>query len=401
MKQPPGDRFSNLYSFRGNAIEGSAIRSILAVTQQPHIISFAGGLPSEQSIPVDLIKKLTQEILEDSPFSALQYSITEGLPHFRTFLANWMNKRYNTSFTVDEVRITTGSQQAIDLVADALINSGDEVLVERPTYLAALQIFRKVGAKFIEAACDKNGLLPQSVEELLKNHRVKLIYTVPDHQNPSGFEISIKRRKALADLAQKYDVLVLEDGAYREIRFQDTPLPPIASFDNPKKKMVLFTQTASKILAPGLRTGWVFGPKELLEKMTLLKQSIDVHTSGLDQEIVYRYLSGGYFDAQIVKINDLYRHQAETMDKALQKYGKDIFKWHTPKGGFFIWARVKKNVDTTAMLPSIVKNHHVAYVPGATFFASNPDKQTLRLNFSKSTPEQIEEGIKRLAKAFS
>jgi len=165
--------------------------------------------------------------------------------------------------------------------------------------------------------------------------------------------------------------------------------------------MVLFTQTASKILAPGLRTGWVFGPKELLEKMTLLKQSIDVHTSGLDQEIVYRYLSGGYFDAQIVKINDLYRHQAETMDKALQKYGKDIFKWHTPKGGFFIWARVKKNVDTTAMLPSIVKNHHVAYVPGATFFASNPDKQTLRLNFSKSTPEQIEEGIKRLAKAFS
>lgn len=400
MKNNNMDRFSSLYSSRGNAIEGSAIRAILAVTQRSDIISFAGGLPSEQTIPAELIKQLTQEILTENPYPTLQYSLTEGLTHFRQFLADWINKRYKTTYTIDEVRITTGSQQAIDLVADALINPGDIVLIERPTYLAALQIFRKVGARFVEAECDEDGMIPESAEKLLKENKVKLIYTVPDHQNPSGVELSLDRRKKLAGLAQTYTVPLFEDGAYREIRFEDQPLPPIASFDNHTNRMVLFAQTASKILAPGLRIGWIFGPKELLEKMTLLKQSVDVHTSGLDQEIVYRYLSQGHFDTQIKKICALYKTQARAMNKALEAYGKDVFEWQMPKGGLFIWGKVKKNIDTTEKLKEIVETYKVAYVPGATFYGSNPDKQTLRLNFSKATEEQIGEGVSRLSKAF-
>ena len=394
------DQFTNNLSTRGNAIEGSAIRSILAIAGQPGIISFAGGLPSDEAIPESLIATIARDVLHNSKQSALQYTATEGLLHFRTYLCDWINNRYKTIYTPDETLITSGSQQAIDLAAEVLLNPGDIVIVERPTYLAALQIFKKIGATLIEADCDDNGMIPESVEKILKSQAVKLIYTIPDHQNPSGVEMTEERRKDLATLALSYTVPLFEDGAYREIRFTGTPLRPIASFDT-KNEMVLLAQTASKILSPGLRVGWIQGPKALINKMALLKQSVDVHTSGLTQEIVYHYLADGHFQKQLPAIAKLYNEHATAMNVALKIYGKNMFEWQMPKGGMFIWAKAKGDVNTSDCLMDIVTNSKVAYVPGATFYAQNPEKQTLRLNFSKSSPEQIDKGIKSLSEAFS
>lgn len=394
------DQFINNLSTRGKAIEGSAIRSILSVAGQPGIISFAGGLPNDDAIPENIIASITDEVLHTSKQAALQYTGTEGLLPFRTYLSEWMNSRYATSYTPDETLITTGSQQAIDLAAEVLLNPKDVVIVERPTYLAALQIFRKIGATLVEAECDKDGMIPASVEKLLKSQSVKLIYTIPDHQNPSGIEMNETRREELASLALTYNVPLFEDGAYREIRFRGKPLRPIASYDK-KNEIVLLAQTASKILSPGLRVGWIQGPKELINKMALLKQSVDVHTSGLTQEIVYHYLADGHFEKQLPSIIKLYTQHANAMDKALKTYGNDILEWHMPNGGMFIWAKVKKHVDTSKVLMKIVHEYKVAYVPGATFFAHKPDTTTLRLNFSKPTMSQIEEGIKSLAQGMS
>lgn len=394
------DRFDKLYSDQGNRIEGSAIRAILSVTQQPGIISLAGGLPSDDAIPVEIIAKLANEAILETPAHALQYSVTEGLLHFRKFLSEWMEKRYGMKYSTDEILITTGSQQAIELTAQMLINPGDSVVIERPTYLAALQIFKKIGATLIEVDCDNEGMIPESLEKILKKNSVKLIYTVPDHQNPAGYELSISRRETLAALSNTYKVPLFEDGAYREIRFSGKPLPPIVKFDDSNHRTILFASTASKILSPGLRVGWVFGPKELINKMALLKQSVDVHTAGLNQEIVYGYLSGGYFETHLPNIIKLYKNKAQLMDTMLKEHGSDVFDWHTPNGGLFIWAKTKKKIDTTKILPDIVKKYKVAYVPGATFFAHNPDKQTLRLNFSKPTEKQIREGIKRLVQGL-
>lgn len=392
--------FSSVFADRGKRIEGSAIRAILAVTQQPGIISFAGGLPADDAIPGNIIAGISMQILAENP-SVLQYSITEGQTPFRQWLCDWMQQRYGIHYSINETLITTGSQQAIDLVSDLLINPGDHIIVERPTYLAALQIFKKAGATILEALCDEQGMILSSVEKLLKSHTIKFIYTNPDHQNPSGFEMPVDRREKLVTLASKYAVPILEDGAYREIHFAGKPLPPLASFDNPSNKIILFSQTASKIVAPGLRVGWIQGPEQMISKLTQLKQSVDVHTPVLNQEIVFIYLQQGHFEREISHIRRVYQTKALYMDKQLKKYASKVLTWHTPKGGMFIWAKTMKKINTTTLLPDIVKKYGVAYVPGETFFAENPDTQTVRLNFSKSTNEQIEEGIKKLSLAFA
>lgn len=373
--------------------ESSAVRDILKVTQQGHVISFAGGLPAEDIFPIEQVKIAYEKVFA-SGNSSLQYGLTEGFTPLREAIKAKMADK-GISSKVDNILLTTGSQQAIDLFSRIMLTPGDVILTEDPTYLAALQVFRSYGANVISVCSDDQGMLPDDLKEKLETWNPKFVYVIPTFSNPNGKVWSDDRRRKLLSLCQEYNVLILEDDPYGDIQFHpEEQYCPVASFDY-EQTHVLYTSTFSKSVVPALRTGWVTGPSEVINMMVQAKQMNDLHSSSIDQQALYYLLRDFNLASHIEIIRSVYYERMTIMRDYLNKLGPDLFKWKEPKGGMFIWVEGNQHLNTTALLKQAVEKG-VAFVPGAPFYVNAPKNNTFRLNFSHSTPETIEIGMDRL-----
>ncbi|WDD94834.1 PLP-dependent aminotransferase family protein [Burkholderia sp. FERM BP-3421] len=372
-------------SQRARKLTSSAIREILKVTERPEVISFAGGLPSPATFPAERMREAADRVLRDAPGAALQYSATEGfLP-----LREWIAERYRVR--VSQVLITTGSQQALDLLGKVLIDPDSPVLVETPTYLGALQSFSLYEPRYVQLPTDDAGLLPdQFTPELTRGAR--LLYAQPNFQNPTGRRTPVERRRALAAFAQSSPFPVLEDDPYGALNYAGEPLPSMLSM---APDHIVHLGTFSKVLAPGLRIGYIIAPEELHFKLVQAKQATDLHTPSLTQRIAYEVIRDGFLDTHIPTIRQLYSAQCEAMLASLARHMPEGVSWNRPEGGMFIWVKLPAGLDSMQLLDaSIARN--VAFVPGAPFFADDAQANTLRLSFVTVPPEKIEAGIAQL-----
>jgi 2-aminoadipate transaminase len=383
---------------RARSIGGSTVREILAVTARPEVINFAGGLPAPELFDATGIAAAYQAVLTETPARALQYATTEGEPVLRAALATRTSAR-GLPTDSDDILVTTGSQQALSLLATALLEPGDVVLVESPCYLAALQVFAFAGARVVAVPGDGDGVDPEALEELVVRERPKLLYTVPTFQNPTGRTMPAERRAAVADIAVRRGLWIVEDDPYGELRFEGERLPWIASYEGAAERTVLLG-SFSKVMAPGMRLGWLRATGELLRACVVAKQAADLHTPTVNQLAAARYLADNDLDAHVTRVAGVYRERRDAMLAGLADALPAGSAWDRPEGGMFLWARLPRSYDTTALLPEVVR-HDVAYVPGAPFYAGEPDRSTLRLCFVTQTPEEIGEGLRRLGEALS
>ena len=386
------------FAARVASVGGSPVREILAVTARPDVVNFAGGLPAPGLFDSEGVAAAFQAVLTEVPQRALQYSTTEGQPALRTALADRTTAR-GLATGPDDLLVTTGSQQALSLLATALLEPGDTVLVENPCYLAALQAFGFTGARVVTVPCDEDGIDPDALEELVVRERPKLLYTVPTFQNPTGRTLPADRREAIAGVAARHGLWIVEDDPYGELRFEGERLPWIASYEDAYDRAVLLG-SFSKVMAPGLRLGWLRAPAALRRACTLAKQAADLHTPSVNQLAATRYLADRDLDAHVARVAAAYRERRDAMLAGLAEALPEGSVWNRPQGGMFLWARLPEGYDTTALLPRVVEQD-VAYVPGAPFYADAPDRSTLRLCFVTHTPAEIEEGLRRLGKGFS
>ena len=377
-------------------VRPSTIREILKVTEQPHMISFAGGLPAPELFPVDDVLTATERVLRGKGASALQYGATEGAAPLRDTLASEMRAR-GIRCDSDDLLVTTGSQQALDLIGRVFIDPGDCVLTESPTYLAAIQAFQVYEARFVTLPTDENGLIPDALPAIIARERPKFLYTIPNFQNPTGITLSAERRQRLYSIAAEHGLLVVEDDPYGKLRYSGKEIPPVKSLDD--RGQVLYLSTVSKTIAPGLRVGWVAGQKDILRKLTLAKQGADLHTSSFDQLIVNCYLTEFDGAAHVEKIRHAYGERFARMNAALGRHLGDRVTWTHPEGGMFLWVTCPESVDTNDLMLKAVEQH-VLFVPGRDFFPDASGHRYMRLNFSNSKPAQIDEGIARLAHVF-
>lgn len=378
------------FSQRARKLTSSTIREILKVTERPEVISFAGGLPSPATFPVDRLRKACNDILASAPSPALQYGPTEGyLP-----LREWIAARHSTGgvrIDVNQVLVTTGSQQALDLLGKVLIDVGSRVLVETPTYLGALQAFSLSEPEFVSVPSDDHGPIPgQLTPDLVKGAR--FMYCLPNFQNPTGRRVPIARRQELTRIAAQSGLLLLEDDPYGSLCYEGDVLPTLLSM-NPQG--VVHMGSFSKVLAPGLRVGYVIAPEGLLHKLVQAKQAADLHTPSFTQRIVHETIKDGFLDTHIPQIRTLYAQQCHAMLEALTKHFPPGVTWNRPDGGMFIWVKLPPGIDSMALLDKAIADN-VAFVPGAPFFANEPQSNTLRLSFVTVPREKIEAGIARL-----
>jgi len=387
------------YAKRMSHLKASEIREILKITERPEVISFAGGLPAPELFPVDEIKEVNRIVLEESGPKALQYTTTEGYAPLRTWIADRMNKRFGTSFDLDNILITHGSQQALDLSGKVFLDEGDVVLCESPTYLAAISAFRAYECNFIEVLTDNDGMVMDELEKLLENTKnVKLIYVIPDFQNPTGRTWNYERRKQLAALAKKYGVIIIEDNPYGELRFEGEPLPSVKSFDT--EGYILCTGSFSKIFCPGYRIGWIAGDKDIIRKYVLVKQGADLQCNTIAQMEIAKYLEMYDIDEHISKIIKTYRLRRDLAVKTMEKaFPKDI-TFTVPQGGLFSWVELPSTINARdVLLKSLERN--VAFVPGGSFFPNGGKENTFRINFSNMPEDRIVEGLERLGEVLS
>ena len=383
---------------RARAVGGSPVRDILAVTARPEVINFAGGLPAPELFDAEGIADAYRAVLEEVPERALQYSTTEGEPVLRAALAERTSAR-GLATDADDVLVTTGSQQALSLLATALIEPGDTVLVESPCYLAALQAFGFAGARVVAVPGDDEGLDPVALEELVVRERPKLLYTVPTFQNPTGRTMSAGRRAAVASVAARCGLWIVEDDPYGELRFEGERVPWIAAHEEVHDRVVLLG-SFSKVMAPGLRLGWLRAPGGLRRACAVAKQAADLHTPTVNQLAAARYLADRDLDAHVRRVAGVYGERRDAMLAGLADALPEGSTWTRPEGGMFLWVRLPSSYDTTALLPQVVARN-VAYVPGAPFYAGEPDRSTLRLCFVTQTPQEIGEGLRRLGEGLS
>ncbi|WP_328561969.1 PLP-dependent aminotransferase family protein [Streptomyces coelicoflavus] len=383
---------------RARSIGGSPVRDILAVTARPEVINFAGGLPAPELFDADGIAAAYRDVLAETPARALQYSTTEGEPTLRAALAARTSAR-GLATDADDILVTTGSQQALSLLATALLEPGDTVLVERPCYLAALQAFGLAGARVVAVPGDEDGIDPEALEELVVRERPKLLYTVPTFSNPTGRTLPAARRAAVAEVAGRCGLWVVEDDPYGELRFEGERVPWIASYEGARDRTVLLG-SFSKVMAPGLRLGWLRAPAGLRRACAVAKQAADLHTPTVNQLAAARYLADRDLDAHVARVAAAYGARRDAMLAGLADALPAGSAWTRPEGGMFLWARLPDGYDTTALLPEVVR-HDVAYVPGAPFHATEPDRATLRLCFVTQTPDEIAEGLRRLGEGLA
>lgn len=374
----------------------SAVREILAVTSQPGMISFAGGLPAPELFDAEGLRAAYDRAFASSARRALQYSTTEGAPELRATVAARLTGR-GLATTGDDVLITTGSQQGLGLVTTALIEPGDAVLVENPTYLAALQGFALAGARVIPVPCDDEGILPDALAEIVARERPKLLYTIPTFQNPTGRTLPASRRAQIAAVAARLGLWLLEDDPYGDLRYEGQDLPWLAAHPGAEDRTALLG-SFSKVMAPGLRLGWLRAPAALLRGAVLAKQAADLHTSTVDQLAAAEYLRTADLDAHVGRVREAYRLRRDALLSGLGAALPPGSTWNRPEGGMFVWARLPEGHDATALLRAAAARG-VAFVPGAPFYAQSPDPRTLRLSFTTHTVDEIEEGLRRLSGA--
>ena len=384
------------FAKRMESMKASEIREILKVAERPEVISFAGGLPAPELFPLEEIKEVSRIVLEEDGAKALQYSSTEGYSPLRQWIAHRMNKRLGTCFDLENILITHGSQQALDLSGKVFLDEGDIVLCESPTYLAAISAFRAYGCEFVEVPTDDDGMIMEELDRILENtERVKLIYIIPDFQNPTGRTWSHERRERLVKAAMKHQVMIIEDNPYGELRFEGIDLPSVSSFD--QTGCVLCFGTFSKTFCPGYRIGWIAGDKMIIEKYVLVKQGTDLQCNTLAQREIAKYLELYEIDDHIAKIREVYRRRRDIMVQTMEAEFPKGITFTRPQGGLFAWVELPVKINSRDVLEKSL-NKNVAFVPGGSFFPNGGKENTFRINFSNMPEERIIEGIKRLGK---
>lgn len=386
------------FSQRAEGLKASEIRELLKLTEMPEIISFAGGLPAPELFPVKEMKKVMQNILDEDGIGTMQYSTTEGFKPLRKIIANQRMVNSGVHVTGDDIIITSGSQQGIEFSAKMFVNEGDTIVCESPSYMGALNAFRAYRPKFTEIEMDENGMIIEKLEEeLKKNKKVKMIYTIPDFQNPTGITMSDDRRKKLAELASKYKVPVIEDNPYGELIFEGTTHPSIKSFD--KDGWVIYLGTYSKTFCPGFRIGWICASPEVLQKYVIIKQGADLQSSSLDQRATAKFMETYDLGKHIDDIKKVYGKRRTLMLRSIDEYFPKEIKHTNPYGGLFAWVELKEGLSSKKILEEALKEK-VAYVPGGSFFPNGGRDNHFRLNYSCMSEEKIVEGIKRLGKVL-
>jgi 2-aminoadipate transaminase len=396
--------FSMPFADRLNNVETSAIRELFKLLGKPGIISFAGGFPDSALFDVEGIREAVNHALTEEAGGALQYGATEGYQPLREQLATFMASKGNQGVSPDDLIVTTGSQQALDLLGKTLVSPGDKVIVEGPTFLATIQCFRLYGAELVTAPVDGEGVQTDALERLIVEHQPKFVYLIPTFGNPSGAMLSLERRKVL-ELAVQHDVLIVEDDPYGDLYFGDAPPPSLLALSGQvpgSRDRLVHCGSLSKVLSPGLRVGWMVAPSELLAKATMCKQFSDAHTSTFAQATAAQYLKAGRMPGTLAKVRAVYAERAAAMGDALRGDLGDAISFVQPQGGLFVWARLTGaggKVADGAELARRAIEQGVAFVPGAPFYASQPDHATLRLSFATVGVDRIREGVGRLARA--
>jgi 2-aminoadipate transaminase len=397
--------WTSRYGFCAQRSKGSTIRELLKIIQRPEVISFAGGLPAPDVFPVERFEEACHSVLDQHGAQALQYGATEGYEPLREMIAHNM-ARYGILARPENVLITAGSQQALDLIGKLLINAGDPVLVEAPSYLGALQAFGVYGAEFISVPLDDDGLRTDHLENALRE-TPKFMYILPNFQNPAGVTLSEARRRQLIFLAERYNIPIVEDDPYGQLRFEGEHLRPLVVLDHENLRDTAFTlgnviylSTFSKTLAPGIRLAWIVAPVEVIGKLVLLKQAADLHTATFNQMVAYEVARDGFLDQHVKLIRQIYRERRDVMLNALADFFPSGITWTHPQGGLFLWITLPEGTDCRALFRSALAED-VAFVPGDCFYADNAGEgcRHMRLNFSYPEPQQIREGIRRLSLA--
>lgn len=395
------DRFAQ----RTQRMSSSVIRDLLKFTEQPDMISFAGGMPAPELFPLDEVAAAAERILHGAGRKALQYSTSEGYRPLREMIARHTN-RFGLQVTPDNVLITSGSQQALDLLGKILINPGDRIVVEAPTYLGAMQAWNTYGAEYVPVPMDEGGMQIAALEAALRAGP-KFIYVLPNFQNPTGVTLRGDRRRRIVALADRYGVPIVEDDPYGQLRFEGAHQTPLVVLDGRNHETgefcyrgnVIYLSTFSKILAPGLRLAWVVAPPEVIDKLVQAKQSADLNTALLNQMLVYEVAQGGFLDRHIRILRHVYHERRDVMLRALAEHFPAGVHWTHPEGGLFLWATLPEGMDASQLL-KVALQHKVAFVPGSAFYPCGGGANTMRLNFSYCGPEQINEGIARLGRVI-
>ena len=389
------------YAQRTQRMGSSAIRELLKLTEKPDIISFGGGLPAPDVFPVDDFAAACDRVLREFGAQALQYGTTEGYLPLREMIARH-TARYGIKITPDNILITSGSQQALDLIGKVFINPGDRILVEEPTYLGALQAWNAYGAEYVTVPIDENGMITDALEDALRTGP-KFIYVLPNFQNPTGVTLAVERRQALIEMADRYGVPIIEDDPYGQLRFEGSHLPSVVTLDgqfresgnSPYRGNVIYLSTFSKTLSPGIRLAWVVAPQEVIRKLVQAKQGADLHTATFNQMVAYEVSRGGFLDRHVWMIRRVYAERLDVMLKAMQEYFPEGCSWTRPQGGLFLWGILPDNMQARKVLERAIEKK-VAFVPGDCFYARGGGTNTMRLNFSFSSPDVIRLGIERL-----
>ena len=381
------------FAQRMQTMKPSTIREMLKMTERPDVISFAGGLPAPELFPVDDIRVAAERVLVECGAKAFQYGVTQGIAPLREQIAEEMATRH-INCSADDILITTGSQQGLDLIGKIFIDAGDAILTENPTYLAAIQSFQCFQAHFQAVPTDNEGVIPEAVAELAARQRFRFLYVIPNFQNPTGRTLSLERRKRLVEVANRHDLLIIEDDPYGRLRYRGEHLPPLKSFDTEDR--IVYLSTFSKTVAPGFRTAWIVASPSIQDKLVIAKQAADLHTSSFDQLVLDRYLRDFDNRQHIAKVCAAYGERYGVMHEALTRHMPQGFSWTQPEGGMFLWITGPVGFDAYALFAKAIE-HGVAFVPGADFFVGDEGKNCLRLNFSNAQPDSIREGIARLA----
>ncbi len=395
-----GDRFAQ----RTQRMKSSAIRDLLKFAEDPDIISFGGGMPAPDAFPIKEFTEACNRVLQTQSSQALQYGATDGYLPLREMIAK-QSGRYGIEVTPANILITTGSQQALDLIGKIFINPGDHIIVENPTYVGALQAMNAYEAEYLPVPTDDEGMITTELEKCLRSGP-KFMYVLPNFQNPTGVTLSFERRLQLIELSERYGVPVIEDDPYGQLRYEGDNLPPIEVLDSQMRAQddcysgnVIYTSTFSKTLSPGIRLAWVIAPVEVIQKLILAKQGTDLHTATLNQMIAYEVGKDGFINEHVKFIRKLYKERRDVMLEALEEHMPEGVQWTHPQGGLFLWVTLPECIDSRELLTEALK-FKVAFVPGCSFFPDGSHPNTMRLNFSYSNTDLIIEGIRRLARAI-
>lgn len=383
------------FSDRVQGLKPSAIREILKNSSAPGIIPLSAGNPAPDAFPTEAIRKISAELLENTPVDALQYSVTEGYAPLREHLRSYMKEKHGVGGEGDDVLITSGAQQVMDLLTKVLLNEGDTVLCEAPSFIGSLNTFRSYRARLRGIPMEKDGLSLEGLENALKQEKsVKYLYTIPNFQNPSGVTMSLEKRKKVYEICREHNVLVLEDNPYGDLRVEGEDLPPIKAFD--AEGAVLYAGSFSKVVSPGMRVGYAIGPKEVIQKMVVCKQGEDVHSNIWAQIVCYRFMTGFDYEAHLERLRGIYRRKRQVLLSAMERYFKPLITWNQFEGGLFAWCTLPEGIDMLDFVKRAAERK-VCVVPGTAFLTDETQPcRSFRVNFSTPTDQQLTEGVKLL-----